>query len=101
MEIDLDRFGADGLSVKPHGRLDLDNAVEFGTTVKDTVEDEDIKNLVLDFEDVTFMSSFGLKVILELHKSMTEIGTMKLVHVSEVLMKSFKMVGFDKFLVIE
>ena len=51
--------------------------------------------------EITFISSFGLKVILELHKEMSTHGSMKLRNVPEAILKSFKMVGFDKFLVIE
>ena len=77
----------------------MDSAVEFGTTVKDELDG--IKELVIDFRDVTFISSFGLKVILELYKEMKEQGSMRLINVSESINNSFKMVGFDKFLNIE
>ncbi len=102
MEIEMKRFGVNGLLVKGSGRLDLDNAVEYGTKIKETVEDyEDIKELVLDFSGISFISSFGLKVILELHNQMSNNGVMKLKNVTEPILKSFHMVGFDKFLVIE
>lgn len=102
MDIELKRFGLSGLNVKASGRLDLDNAVEFGSKIKQYIEDEaDINELVLDFSEISFISSFGLKVVLELHKMMMEEGSMKLIHVPDVILKSFSMVGFDKFLVIE
>lgn len=102
VEIDVKRVGLTGLLVKASGRLDLDNAVEYGAKVKETIEDnEEIDELILDFAQITFISSFGLKVILELHKDMALKGSMKLRNVPEVIVKSFKMVGFDKFLVIE
>lgn len=102
VEIEMKRFGINELYVKAAGRLDLDNAVEYGTKIKEYIEDEeDITELVLDFDGISFISSFGLKVLLELHKQMMGQGVMKLKNVSETIMKSFKMVGFDKFLVIE
>ena len=101
MEVTLKRFGIDGLFVKPEGRLDLDNAVIFGTKVKDAIEDNEIKNVILDLEDVTFMSSFGLKVLLELHNAVHKEGSLKLKNVSGTILKTFKLVGFDKFLDIE
>jgi anti-anti-sigma factor len=82
----------------------LDTAVEYGTKVKDTIEDSDIAiaEVILDFSQITFISSFGLKIILELYKLMTSRnGILKLKDVSENLMNSFKMVGFDKFLIFE
>ena len=104
MDIKLKQDGLNSLYVSASGRMDLDNAVEYGTLVKDTIEDSDekITKLTLDFTDITFISSFGLKVILELYKLMQSIeGEMKLVNVSSVIMDSFKMVGFDKFLMFE
>ncbi len=104
MDIELKQNGVNGLYVLASGRMDLDNAVEYGTKIKDTIEDSDeqITNLTLDFNGITFISSFGLKVILELYKLMqSQNGKMKLVNVSSVIMDSFKMVGFDKFLEVE
>lgn len=104
MDIIIKNNGFDALYVQASGRLDLDTAVEYGTKVKDTIEDSDvaIKNLLLDFSQITFISSFGLKIILELYKLMKERnGILKLKGVSESLMGSFRMVGFDKFLVFE
>ena len=90
--------------VQASGRLDLDSAVDYGTKVKDTIEDSDtaITELVLDFSQITFISSFGLKIILELYKFMkSRDGLLKLKNVSENLLNSFRMVGFDKFLIFE
>ena len=104
MEFSIKQTGINSLYVKASGRLDLDSAVEYGTKIKDTIEDseETIKELVLDFSAITFISSFGLKVILELYKLLkNQEGVLKLKSVSEQLMDSFKMVGFDKFLVFE
>ena len=105
MQIDVEYFGVNGLYVKALGRLDLDLAVEYGATIKDAIDDapDEIKELVLDFSEITFISSFGLKVVLELYKEMQgkEGGYLKLKNVSNAIMVSFKMVGFDKFLTIE
>ena len=103
MQTELKRVGINGLLVKAYGRMDLDNAVEYGSTIKETIEDsnEPITELTLDFQDIIFISSFGLKVVLELYKFMQERGKMKLTGVSEKIRESFKMVGFDKFLEIE
>ena len=101
MEIEIKNIGIDGLYAKTSGRLDLDSAVEYGVAIKDALTDasEDIKELVLDFSEITFISSFGLKVVLELYKEMqAKQGTLKLKDIPEQLKNSFKMVGFDKFL---
>lgn len=102
MDVTIVQSGVFGLTAKAAGRLDLDAAVEYGTTIKDAMydSDEEIKELILDFSEITFISSFGLKVILELYKQMQEQnGVLKIQAPSEQIMNSFKMVGFDKFLV--
>lgn len=104
MEILIREIGLDSLVVNASGRLDLDNAVEYGSKIKNYIEDSDeiIKDVTLDFSEIVFISSFGLKVILELYKQMkAQNGVLKLKNVSEELMSSFKMVGFDKFLLFE
>ena len=104
MDIKLKRVGINGLYVLATGRLDLDNAVEYGSQIKEFIEDseEPITDVTLDFTEITFISSFGLKVILELYKILkAQEGALKLKSVSEQLLNSFKMVGFDKFLVFE
>ena len=103
MEIEINHSGLDELLVTAHGRLDLDNAVEYGSTIKETIEDspEKITKLVLDFMYINFISSFGLKVILELYKYMQDNGSIKLINVPEHIIKSFQMVGFNKFLEIQ
>jgi anti-anti-sigma factor len=104
MEFSVKRIGINGLYVKTAGRLDLDSAVEYGTKIKDTIEDseETVTEVILDFSEITFISSFGLKIILELYKLLkSQEGVLKLKNVSEQLMGSFKLVGFDKFLVFE
>ena len=104
MDIIIKSNELNALYVETVGRLDLDNAVEYGTKIKDYIEDSDITitELTLDFSQITFISSFGLKIILELYKLMKEQnGVLKLKGVSESLMNSFRIVGFNKFLVFE
>ena len=104
MEFTIKRMDIGSLYVMASGRLDLDTAVDYGTKIKDTIEDskETITELILDFSEITFISSFGLKIVLELYKLLkSQNGILKLRGVSKQLMGSFKLVGFDKFLVFE
>lgn len=104
MEVTFIKTGLDSLYAKASGRLDLDNAVEYGSSIKNFIEDSDdvITDVTLDFSEITFISSFGLKVILELYKQLkAQEGVLKLKNVPVELMSSFKMVGFDKFLLFE
>ena len=101
MELTIKNLNIYTLVVEVIGRLDLDSAVEFGHKVMDALDDseEEIKELVIDFKNVTFISSYGLKVILEFYKKMKEAGgSLKIKNVSEEIRKSFNLVGFNKFL---
>ena len=89
MDFSIKQRGEFTLYVTASGRMDLDSAVKYGTSVKDAIY----------FSGVTFISSLGLKVVLELYKHMKEQnGTLTIENVPEQIKTSFKMVGFDKFL---
>ncbi len=101
MELTIKKTGINSLYVHASGRLNLDTAIDYGTKIKDTIEDSEdtITELILDFSEITFISSFGLKIILELFKLLqSNNGVLKLQNVSDELTNSFKLVGFDKFL---
>lgn len=91
------------LIIKAEGRIDTMTAVEFGTSVNDLLDnsDEEIKELVLDFEGVDYISSIGLRIILELQKRMNNQGAMKLLKVAPTVMEVFQMTGFANVLTIE
>ncbi|MEW6357378.1 MAG: STAS domain-containing protein [Planctomycetota bacterium] len=55
------------------GRLDVDTVEEIGTAVKKIAESPDIK-LVLDLSEVSYMSSRGLSLLLELMHAAREAG---------------------------
>ena len=99
MEVVKNKLDEDTLYAKPVGRLDINNAESFKEEVVNSVTN--YKNLVIDFGEVTFISSIGLRTLFELQKLMSEKGTMKLINVSYDIMYIFNMTGFDKILNIE
>ena len=87
-----------GLRVMVEGRIDTTTAANFGMEVNDELDG--VKELILDFRGVEYISSLGLRVILELQKRMNEQGSMQVVNVNETVMDIFKMTGFTTFLTI-
>lgn len=88
-----------GITVfKIEGRLDTTTAPELEKTIN--AEGESLKNLVLDFIGVDYISSAGLRVLLSAQKKMNIQGTMELANVSEDVMDIFEMTGFADILVI-
>ena len=81
------------------GRIDTNTAMEFGEQVNDALDN--IENLILDFSNVEYISSLGLRAILELQKRMASQGTMKVLNPNFSVMDVFNMTGFSKILTIE
>ena len=81
------------------GRLDTITAPALDKTINEDIAD--VKNLVLNFKGLEYISSAGLRVLLGAQKKMQKIGTMKLTNVCEEVMEVFEMTGFADILVIE
>ena len=81
------------------GRLDTTTAPELEKAIN--AEGEALKSLVLDFKDVDYISSAGLRVLLTAQKKMNVQGHMELVNVSEAVMDIFEMTGFADILEIK
>lgn len=81
------------------GRLDTITAPVLDKTIGDNISG--IKNLILDFKGLEYISSAGLRVLLGAQKKMKGIGSMKLVGVCEEVMEVLEMTGFADILTIE
>ena len=60
-----------------------------------------MKELVLDFSALDYISSAGLRVLLSAQKTMSKQGSMKLTGVNESVMEVFEITGFSGILTIE
>lgn len=60
-----------------------------------------VNELIFDFTDLAYISSAGLRAIVEAYKKMENKGSMKLVHVSSILMEVFEVTGLTDMLDIE
>lgn len=81
------------------GRLDTVTAPDLEKDIRASLEG--IKDLVMDFEKLEYISSAGLRVLLAAHKIMTKQGEMKITHVNETIMEIFEVTGFSDILTIE
>ena len=96
MKIDLMKDGKK-LTVLLEGRLDSFTAPELDAVLDKNLSDVD--ELVLDLENLEYISSAGLRVVLKAQKVMGA-GQMTVVHVNEVLMEVFDITGFVDILTI-
>ena len=97
MNINIEKAN-DRVILKVDGRLDTTAAPELEKAINS--EGDELKNLVLDFNGVSYISSAGLRVLLTAQKKMNAQGCMELVGVSEAVMDIFEMTGFADILVI-
>lgn len=88
----------DTLTLTLEGRLDTTTAPQLEAVVKDM---GNIKELIFDFEKLEYISSAGLRVLLQAQKIMNTKGTMKVCHANEMIMEVFEVTGFSDILTIE
>ena len=65
------------------------------------VRTEGVSELVFDLAEVTYVSSAGLRVLLQAHKNMMQAGgKMTIAHPQEAVRRVFTLTGFAKILTI-
>ena len=88
------------LTVSIEGRIDTQTAPELEAELRNSLEGT--KELVLDFTEVSYISSAGLRTIVTAQNWMDNAnGSMKITGVSKNILNIFKVTGFDSFLNIE
>lgn len=98
MEI-VKRSSEDTLYLKIKGRLDTVSSPSLEGEI--TASIAGIQHLILDLEEVEYISSAGLRVILGAQKIMSKQGDMVLQNVSKEINGLFEMTGFSEILTIK
>lgn len=81
------------------GRLDTTTAPQLEAELQGALDG--VTDLTLDFQDLAYISSAGLRVLLSTQKIMNRQGSMKVIHVAEAVMEIFEVTGFSEILTIE
>ncbi|NLK24055.1 MAG: STAS domain-containing protein [Clostridiales bacterium] len=81
------------------GRLDTNTAPKLEEEVNNALDN--IENLEINMENLQYIASAGLRVLLSLHKKIMKKGTMVIVGVNETVMEVFKVTGFSDILTIK
>ena len=89
----------EGTTIELVGRLDTTTAPSLDKIINEDIGDE--KNLILDFKGLEYISSAGLRVVLNAEKKMKKVGSMKVINVCEEVMEVFEITGFTDILTIE
>ena len=87
------------LSVALTGRLDTNTAPELEKTLNTSLDG--VETLFIDMEQLDYISSAGLRVLLAAQKTMNKQGEMKVMHVNETILEIFEVTGFSDILTVE
>ena len=83
----------DVCEIKLVGRLDTTTAPELETALKEVLE-ASTKNLQIDLEQLDYISSAGLRVLVKAHKAMKDRGGVRISHCNSLVTEVFKLTGF-------
>lgn len=87
------------LNVKFIGEIDAVNAMDIeGRLLKEV---DGVTDLVFDMTRLEYISSAGLRILLQMQKLMRSQGNMTIINVSDDVMDIFKVTGFVRLLNIE
>jgi len=91
----------DGIHVfKLNGRLDSNTSQGFETAIFQAISDGS-KKIAVDFKELDYISSAGLRVILKATKAVNrEDGKIMLCAMQDYVKEVFEIAGFDSFLPI-
>ena len=98
MDIRIEHIGTT-LVVKPEGELDHHSAKDVREMIDREIELKKIKNLVLDFNKVSFMDSSGIGVIAGRYKIINSLGgKIMVIRANEQVDKILEISGLKKIL---
>ena len=80
------------------GEINSYNADKIAKEIDEIIAKQSFKKLVLDFSNVHYISSAGLRIVLKLKQKYQEVSV---VETSLEVYDIFSMTGFDNILIIE
>ena len=82
------------ITLLPAGRLDTTTAPQLEEQIN--AVSEGAERLILDFQDLDYLSSAGLRVLLSAHKAFMKRGSGEMIicHVNETIQEVFEVTGF-------
>lgn len=88
------------LTLQLTGRLDTATAPQLEQCLQGSLDG--VQELVLDFSQLAYLSSAGLRVLLKARKQMDrQRGTLVVRHANEMIQEVFEVTGFADILTIE
>lgn len=80
------------------GQLDSNTCGEFGECIEEDMNDE-VKYVIFDFNEIDYIASAGLRILLKMYKTMKERGGEAVVsQIPKFVQQIFEIAGFDSVL---
>ena len=90
----LKKIEADTAIVSLEGDLDQPNATAFFDNMTSMFEENNLKNIILDLNSLTFLDSLGLGALVRLQSKVEEAsGQLKIVCTKEAVLRVFELSG--------
>lgn len=89
------------LTIRISGQLDTLTSVDFEKEIRQILAD-DVTDVILNGEELSYISSAGLRLLLTLQKGMmAKGGVFRLRNIRKEIMEIFDITGFSSILTIE
>lgn len=98
MEITVNKNETE-LTLTPIGRLDTSTSPQLQAAVDENISD--VTDLTFDLSKLIYLSSAGLRVLMNAQKIMLKQGKMRIINASEDIMDIFDMTGLTEVFTIE
>ncbi len=95
----IKNLNGSSLSVSLKGRLDTNTAPNLEKVIENELNG--ITSLIYDFDELDYVSSAGLRLILLSQKIMNKQGSMVIKNVNDDIKEIFEMTGFIDILTLE
>ena len=99
MELEFENLSESRLSVKYTGKINIENSDEIKNSIKNKLGN--IKELIFDFSEVSYISSAGLRMLHSIYKTLSDQkGVMYIKNPNDDVKNVFEISGFQTFLKI-
>jgi anti-sigma B factor antagonist len=95
------RIDKEILYIAIEGRIDVSNAAEAEEKIFAVKNENNGKHTVIDADKLEYISSAGLRVIINAQKVMNSQGKMKFINVNRLIMEVFDITGLVDIFTIE
>ena len=84
------------LTIKLDDRLDTITAPQMDADLKSCLDG--VETLIWDFNNLEYITSAGLRTLMNTQRTMSSKGTMKIIHANETVKGVFELTGLDDML---